>query len=188
MQSRRTLITGSPDRTELLGQAFARVGDEPVSMDQLGPSTTAVDRYVQLGVTVPARGSTAVRRVHNFLNDGLLERFAIVERVLPMLTDDASVLLVAGNLPAEASAPDDTAARLLLLRVLAHAIRADAAPRRIRVRVLSGDHTDEEIVQLAQSGAKDPATEMPWLVDDGTSASSYADWRTQVLGMAQVEV
>ena len=56
------------------------------------------------------------------------------------------------------------------------------------VSTVLGGHRDVETVQLALSGAEDPATEMPWLVDDGTSAGSYADWRTQVLGMTQVEV
>lgn len=184
----RALVTGSPDRVTALSKAFERAGVEPVTLGQLDAGAPAVDRYVQLGFTVPARGETVVRRVHSFLKDGLLERFAIVERVLPMLADRATVLLVAGNLPAEEAAPDDRAARLLLLRVLAHAIRADLAPKHVRVRVISGERSDEEIVEFAISGAKDPLTAASTLSEEVILGGSYEDWRTQVMGLAQVEV
>ncbi len=187
MAPKRVLITGSTDRVAALAKAFERSGDDPVSLDELGPGAVAIDYYVQLGTTVPARGETVVRRVHSFLSDGLLERFALTERILPLLADEATVLLVGGNLSAEASVPDDQAARLMMLRVLAHAVRADLAPRKIRVRVITGERSDEEIVVFAQSGGKDPHAELPTL-EAHDEAGSYEDWRTQVLGMAQVEV
>lgn len=187
MAPMRTLITGSPERVAGLAKVFERAGDEPVNLDQIGPGAGAINRYVQLGTTMPARGESVVRRVHSFLNDGLLERFALAERILPLLAADATVLLVGGNLSAETSVPDDQAARLMMLRVLAHAIRADLAPGRVRVRVISGDRSDEEVVEYALSGAKDPHAEHPTL-DSEDAAVSYEDWRTQVLGLAQVEV
>lgn len=131
-----------------------------------------------------------MQRVHSFLNDGLLDRFTIVERVLPMLADDAVVLLVAGNLPAEVAAPDDRAARLSLLNVLAHAIRADAAPRRIRVRVITSGHTDEDIAHFALTGSKDPQAATPSIAsmpDENDVGRSYEDWRNQVMGLAHIE-
>ena len=75
----------------------------------------------------------------------------------------------------------------MMLRVLAHAIRADLAPKRVRVRVITGERSDEEIVDFARSGAKDPHAELPML-DAHDPAGSYEDWRIQVLGLAQVEV
>lgn len=185
--SKRVLITGSPDRVATLSKGFEHAGDKPVNLEDLGPGAGAIDRYVQLGTTVPARGETVVRRVHSFLSDGLLERFALVERILPLLADDATVLLVGGNLSAETSAPDDQAARLMMLRVLAHAIRADLAPKRVRVRVITSERSDEEVMEFARSGDKDPHAELPML-DAHESAGSYEDWRIQVLGLAQVEV
>lgn len=187
MAPKRVLITGSPDRVRSLAKNFEALGDDPVSLDELGPGAGVIDRYVQLGTTVPARGDTVVRRVHSFLSDGLLERFALAERILPLLADDATVLLVGGNLSAEAGVPDDEAARLMMLRVLAHAVRADLAPRRVRVRVITGQRSDEEIAGFALSGAKDPHAELPTL-NAHDAAGSYEDWRVQVLGMAQVEV
>jgi hypothetical protein len=187
MAIKQVLITGSPGRVEAVAKLFAVAGVEQVTLAQLGPGASALDYYVQLGATVPAHGDTVVRRVHSFLNEGLLDRFAIVERVLPMLADDAVVLLVAGNLPAEMAAPDDQAARLSLLRVLAHAMRADLAPRRTRIRVISSDRGDEEIVEFALTGAKDPQV-APSVSDDGAPGASYEDWRIQLLGLAHIEL
>lgn len=182
--TKRVLITGSPDRVERLTKVFADAGVESVALGDPG----AVDYYVQLGVTVPARGDTIVHRVHSFLSDGLLDRFTVAEQVLPMLEDGAVVLLVAGNVPAEVAAPDDRAARLSLLTVLAHAMRADLAPKRVLIRVITSDQGDSEIARYALTGSKDPQAP----VSSGSSAAdeaerSYEDWRNQVLGLAHIE-
>ena len=110
MSPMRALITGSAERVDTLSKAFEQVGAEPVTLADFGPDCAAVDCYVQLGFTVPARGDTVVKRVHSFLSDGLLERFSTVDRVLPLLADHATVLLVTGNQSAEEAAPDDRAA------------------------------------------------------------------------------
>lgn len=188
MTTKKVLISGSPARVESLAKRFAASNVEQVTLSQLEAKATAVDYYVQLGVLVPARGDTIVRRVQSFLNDGLLERFALAERVLPMLATDAVVLLVAGNMAAEVAAPDDHAARLSLLRVLAHAIRADLAPRRIRVRVITSERTDDEIAEFALTGAKDPDAAVGLRANARGPEESYADWRIQVMGLAQVEM
>jgi hypothetical protein len=187
MATKWVLITGPPTRVEAVATIFAAAGVEQITLAQLGPGASAVDYYVQLGVVVPARGDTIVRRVHSFLNDGLLDRFAFAERVLPMLADEAVVLLVAGNLPAEVAAPDDQAARLSLLRVLAHAMRADLAPKRIRIRVITSERSDAEIAEFALTGAKDPQAAAPSSSDDDALGGSYEDWRVQVMGLAHIE-
>ncbi len=192
MSTKQVLITGSPEHVQTLAKVFEAAGIEQVTESQLGRRASEVNYYVQLGVTVPARGKTIVQRVHSFLDDGLLDRFATAERVLPMLADDAVVLLVAGNLPAEMAAPDDRVARLSLLRVLAHAMRADLSPRRVRIRVITSARSDEEIAAFATGGGKDPWAELPGLepargADDPDSGAGYDDWRIQVLGLAQIE-
>ena len=188
MSPMRALITGSSERVQALSKAFEQAGATAVTLADIGPDCAAVDCYVQLGFTVPARGDTVVGRVRSFLSDGLLERFAIVERVLPLLADSATVLLVTGNLSSEAAAPDDHAARLMMLRVLAHAIRADRAPGRIRVRVISDEHSDAELVKFATTGEKDPLTTLPGAPDGVVGGGNYQDWRTEVMGLFQVEV
>jgi hypothetical protein len=189
--SRRTaLVTGSADRVAALRAGFEASGVRALGLVDVGPGTGPLDVYVQLGLTVPVRGETVVRRVHAFLNDGLLERYLTADRVRPMLAPDAVVLLVAGNTPTEVTAPDDRAARVALLRVLAHALRADLAPARVRVRVVTGERTDAELVGYALGGGKDPLAEPAIAVDradEGTTGRGYEDWRAAVLGMFQVE-
>ena len=184
----RVLITGSPDRVAALSKCFTEAGDETRTSAELGPGSSDVQCYVQLGTTVPVRGETVVERVHSFLSNGLLERFTAAEQVLPRLADGAVVLLVAGNQSAETAAPDDQAARLSLLRVLGHAIRADMAPNRVRVRLISADRTEAEIVEFAHSGAKDPTTLIDGSPAGLTAGSSYEDWRIEIMGLAHVEL
>lgn len=188
MSPMRVLITGSTERVEALAKAFEQAGAEAVTLADFGPDCAAVDCYVQLGFTVAPRGDTVVRRVRSFLSDGLLERFAIVERVLPLLADSATVLLVSGNLSSDAADPDDRAARLLILHVLAHAIRADLAPHRIRVRVISDERSDTELVEFATTGDKDPSTTLPGAADESVGDRDYQDWRAEVMGLVRVEV
>ena len=180
------LVTGSPDHVASLRRVFEANGTEALSLADLRPGTGPIDFYVQLGVTVPARGETVVRRAHAFLNDGLLERFLAAERLMPLLADNATVLLVAGNLPAEIADPDDRNARLALLRVLAHAMRADLAPSQVRIRVVTGERSDDEIAAYALSGAKDPLADLA-TEHDAVTGKTYEDWRIAVMGLVHVE-
>jgi hypothetical protein len=180
------VVTGSPKHVASVCRAFVANGTEALSLADLSPGTGPIDCYVQLGVTVPARGETVVRRAHAFLNDGLLERFRAAERLMPLLADDATVLLVAGNLPAEVADPDDRKARLALLRVLAHAMRADLAPSQVRVRVVTGERSDEEIVAYALSGAKDPLADLA-AEHGAVIGKTYEDWRIAVMGLVHVQ-
>jgi hypothetical protein len=187
-EPKQVLITGAPDRVKTLAKHFAAAGVNQVTLAQLGAGTGLLDYYIQLGVVVPARGETLVRRVHSFLSDGLLDRFTIAERVLPILADDAVVLLVAGNVHAEMALPDDQQARLSLLRVLAHAMRGDLAPKRVRIRVITSGRGDDEIADFALTGRKDPLAAAPIRPDDRASSRTYEDWRIQMMGLAQIEL
>jgi hypothetical protein len=181
------LVTGSSDRVAALRAEFEDNGVRALGLDEMRAEVAAIDCYVQLGVTVPVRGETVVRRVQAFLSDGLLERFSTADRVRPLLAPDAIVLLVAGNTPGELTAPDDQAARLALLRVLAHALRADMAPDEVRVRVITSARTDAELVAYAVGGGKDPLADQAESPEDGTSGRDYEDWRAAVLGLFHVE-
>lgn len=193
--TRVVLLSGSDQRVAAVADALRAAGAEVVAVDD--PQRLAevlselpagqLQGYVQLPVRLVLEGSSVVERVRGFLEGGLLSRFDAVRAVLPALADDARVVLVAGNTSGEGKElPDDRSARLALLEVLAHAIRADTAAARVRVQVL--DHRSpaeiaEAVLRAASPVPKDVADLRRREVD-----MSYDDWRTEVLGMATVEV
>lgn len=191
----KVLVSGSDQRVAELAEALRQAGAEVLAVDDPAalPAAAAdlpagsLQGYVQLPVTVPLEGESVVRRVRCFLEGGLLSRFDAVQSVVPALADDARVLLVAGNTSSVGKdLPDDRVALLALLEVLAHAIRADTASARVRVHVLdqrSPDELAQAVLRAAEPVRRDLADLRRREVD-----MSYDDWRTEVLGMATVEV
>ena len=187
------LVTGSTERVAAVSAALRARGCEVIPVDDRdelvevcasrGPGS--VDSYVQLPVDVPSSGDSVVLRLQRFLADGLLARFEAVSAVLGTLRPNASVVFVAGNLPAELTAPDDRRARIALLRVLAQAVTADSAPSPVRTVVLEHTHSPDEIAAIAV----DPSSR-PKVITDAAERypeMSYVDWRLEVLSLASVE-
>jgi hypothetical protein len=153
---RTALVTGSPERVAQVCSALESLGCDALAVDDpdrlgsvcasLGPA--AIDHYVQLPVDVPSPGGTVVSRLQAFLAGGLLARFEAVATILATLRPNASVILVAGNLPAELTAPDDRQARIALLRVLAQAIIADTAPVPVRTAVVEYSRSADQIAEI----------------------------------------
>jgi len=109
-----------------------------------------------------------------------------VSTVLGTLRPNASVVLVAGNLPAELTAPDDRQARISLLRVLAQAVLADTAPVPMRTVVVEHMRTPDEIAAITI----DPAVNRLRMISDAAKQypdMSYVDWRLEVLSLATIE-
>lgn len=191
--SRRVLVSGGDERVREVADALRAAGAEVVAVDDLARLREAVDGldgrlqgYVQLPVSVPVEGSSVVERVHGFLEGGLLSRFDAARTVLPALDEDARVVLVTGNTTSGArELPDDRAARAALLDVLAHAVRADGGPS-VRVAVLDQRPAGELADAVLRAAPPEPAA-----VADLRRREvelSYDDWRTEVLGLATVEV
>jgi len=193
------LVTGSPERVEQVVTALRAAGAEAVGrtdLDRLDAELAAfapgsLAGYVQLPVSLQVTGETVVSRVRGFLESGLLSRFRLAEAVLPALSADSRVLLVAGHTPVDRSTPDDQAARVAFLEVLAHAIRADLAPAKVRVRVLDHRQPPADIARLALAEPPAPAPGR-WPeqrnLAEREAELSYQDWRTEVLGLARIEV
>jgi hypothetical protein len=192
------LVTGSAERVAAVSAALQAAGARVLSAsspdllaDEVGRlPPDSLSCYVQLPVALTPRGADVVSRVRSFLDQGLLTRFRLAETVLPALARDGRVILVAGHTPMQAQVPDDEAARIALLHVLAHAIRADTAPANVRVRVVVAGHDVDEIVTLAL--AADVGGSAPGAATRTEPAlhgeqMSYADWRTEVLGLATIE-
>jgi hypothetical protein len=193
--ARKVLITGSDQRAEEIAQELRQADVEVLVVEDLAllPGVlqdlppACLHGYVQLPVTVELQGASVVRRVRDFLEGGLLSRFDTVQAVLPALADDARVLFVAGNTSTVGrDLPDDRGARLALLEVLAHAVRAEGSPAAVAVHVLD-QRSATELAQTALGAAAAVRADVADLrrrEDD----MSYDDWRTEILGMATVEV
>lgn len=184
------LVTGGGDRLSEVVAAVEAAGAEAVCVDKLDGLGEAVDGrtfdgYVQLPVSMtPAQGSL-VSRVEQFLTEGLLSRFRAASTVLPRLAPEATVVLVGGQTNVNSDAPDDQEARTALMRVLAHALRAERAPERLTVNTADASWSAEQIASRVTGGASPsrPASEG----DDQGIGKAYADWRAEVLGLMRVE-
>lgn len=188
-EPRTVLISGAGNRAQSLARTLRSAGHhvtllEPAAIikstataNELPPS---IDSYLQLPSTITLHGDTLVARVRSFLADGLLARFDLVERLLPLLATNASVTLVAGNLAGGSPIPDDHQSRLALLRVLAHATLAQLIERNVRVHIIDDDHEDHDILDSLFNKA--PATLV--YKDGGQLAGrDYQDWRTEMMGL-----
>jgi len=188
------LVTGAVERVAAVSEALRAAGAEVTAADdlaELGPVVAALepeslDCYVQLPVHVAARGDAVIERVRNFLEDGLLARFGAASVILPALSDGGRVVLVGGNTPVEASAPDDQSARLALLDVLAHAIQADKLATRFGVRVLPHDESAEHIADVALGGELTREQALASL-RAREPEMSFDDWRIEVMGLVNGE-
>ncbi|HZW44512.1 MAG TPA: hypothetical protein VFF32_09010 [Dermatophilaceae bacterium] len=183
-------VTGATEQVAAVSAALRKAGAEVIAVDDLGALGAAVagiapgslDCYVQLPVHVEPRGDDVIDRVRNFLEDGLLARFTAASTILPALSDDGRVILVGGNTPGEASAPDDQSARLALLDVLAHAIQADTSTTRIRIRRLPNTESAEQIATVALGGEPTREEALADLQSRGPKMS-FEDLRIEVMGL-----
>jgi len=186
------LLSGSADRAEWISRLLRDAGADPMVVTDPAalpgePGGEGLDFYVQLPVTIHPDGDTAVARVGSFLSAGLIARFSAVDRVLPVLAPGATVVLVSGNTPDEASLPDDQHSRLALLHLLAHAARAELATKHVEVKVISSQRSDQEIVHYALGGGEDSPPH-PDLQDRARAATAYQDWRTEVMGLVGIDI
>lgn len=190
----KVVVTGAAQRVAAVSAALKNAGAEVTAVDDLrgleavleGIKPGSLDCYVQLPVQVAARGKTVIERVRNFLEDGLISRFTASSTILPSMSDGGRVVLVGGNTPVEATAPDDQSARLALLDVLAHAIQADKSATRIRVRVLPHDESAEHVAAVALGG--EPTREQALAsLRAREPEMSFADWRIEVMGLVNGE-
>lgn len=190
------LVTGGGARLDEVVAAVEATGAEVVRVDAPGALGEAVagrtfDGYVQLPVPITPSQGSLVSRVEQFLTEGLLSRFRFAATALPSLAPSANVLLVGGQTNVDADAPDDHEARTALMRVLAHALRAERAPERLTVRTADHSWTAEQIAQRVTGGggrsSEDVAAQSTLASSEGAIGQAYADWRAEVLGLMRVE-
>ncbi|MGH8929290.1 MAG: hypothetical protein ACRDZO_01295 [Egibacteraceae bacterium] len=187
-------MTGAAERVDEVAKVFEQVGyhvtratnHERLSeiCASLGPKS--IDCYVQLPGRIEARGDTVVARVRNFLSDGLIRRFDAVAEILPALRPGGSVLLVAGNHPADSTGPDDQRARLSLLSVLAHALVTERGGTGVTVTILDHQRTPQELAEIAQSPGDRPVRLIARLAEIEPELD-YDDWRNEVLALTTTD-
>ena len=107
--------------------------------------------------------------------------FDMASTALRVLAPGAQVVLVGGHPGITPAAPDDPAARLALINVLAHAIKAQRAPEPVHVHVLDHMETPSEVTDAALGRSR--ATPAAPGADPDDSAMSYEDWRVEVMGL-----
>lgn len=188
------VVSGAAEPVAAVSEALRKAGAEVIAVDDLGKLEAALAGvapgslagYVQLPVHVAARGDTVVERVRNFLEDGLLARFAAASAILPAISESGRVVLVGGNTPVEASAPDDQSARMALVGVLAHAIQADRAARPVEVRMLSHAEAAERISAVALGADLTREQTLAELMEH-EPPMSFEDWRIEVMGLVNGE-
>jgi hypothetical protein len=183
------LVTGGGERLDQVASAVKATGADAVVVDtpdRLGEivSGQTFDAYVQLPVAMTPPEGSLVSKVEQFLTQGLLSRFRAAATVLPSLAPQATVILVGGQTNIDVDAPDDREARVALMRVLAHALRAERAPERLTVRTVDHSWTAEQIA--ARVTGQTPETPAPSGGDEGIG-QAYADWRAEVVGLMRVE-
>jgi hypothetical protein len=92
-------------------------------------------------------------------------------------------VLVAGNHPPKASTPDDQGARLGLLKLLAHAILAEHAGKRVRAMIVDHARSAQDIAELVST----PGTSQFEVISEYAELApemNYAEWRLEILAMS----
>lgn len=190
------LVSGSRTAVDPVAQALTERGARVTVVDDPGRAAVAVaglkrgelDCYVQLPMQLRPAGDTVVARVRHFLDAGLITRFRLAETVAPLLRPNGSVILVAGHTPIVHEDPDDHSARLSMLQLLAHALRADKAPEVLHVQVATADQSAERIAAAALDG--EALEHVPDVRTQPTRPPdrSYEDWRVEMMGQVGIEV
>lgn len=192
--TRTALVTGSSERVAAIAEALERVGFAVTAVSDrkevarvcAGFEPGSLDCYVQMPGRILPQGDSVVRRLEEFLTQGLLARYRAAAAVLPALGAHAMVVLVTGNHPSESGLPDDQAARVSLLRVLAQAILADSAHTEVRAAVVEQGRSATDIAEIVQQRPPQRLRVVSDYVEE-TADISYVDWRLHVLELASTE-
>lgn len=186
------LVTGSPVRVDDVATALEQEGFSVVRVPEPGdlgaacagiePGTLAC--YVQLPKETKVDAPSLIGRVRQFLAEGLLARFEAASAVVPLMSKDGCVVLVAGNLPG-ASTPDDRHARIDLLRVLARAVIAECDGNDVRAVVVGNDRSPADIADLVLRRGDEASRKAAEVAAIGDM--NYADWQREFLSLTTEE-
>ena len=188
----RALVTGSPARVDDVAAALEKAGFSVIRVpepDDLGAACAGIDPgtlacYVQLPKETKVDAPSLIGRVRQFLAEGLLARFEAASAIVPLMTQDGCVVLVAGNLPGAAT-PDDRHARIDLLRVLARAVLAECAGNDVRAVVVGNERSATDIADLVLRKGDEASRKAAEVAAIGDM--NYADWQREFLSLTTEE-
>ena len=169
------LVTGPVgERRSGISVALKSAGfDVVVAAPDAGPITGdagSVDCFVQVPDEPPPRGDDALQWAREVVRQTLLERFDLIAHIAPLLAPRGKVVLVANE--AEPRAPGVDAK---LLRVLIMGILADHGHDGVRVAVVDGFRSPDEIARFISTEARS------WReYADMAPHLGFADWRNEV--------
>lgn len=186
------LVTGSPVRVDDVATALEQEGFAVIRVPEpgdLGAACSGIDPgtlacYVQLPKETKVDAPSLIGRVRQFLAEGLLARFEAASAVVPLMSKDGCVVLVAGNLPG-ASTPDDRHARIDLLRVLARAVIAECDGNDVRAVVVGNDRSPADIADLVLRRGDEASRKAAEVAAIGDM--NYADWQREFLSLTTEE-
>jgi hypothetical protein len=186
------LVTGSPVRVDDVATALEQEGFSVIRVPEpgdLGAACAGIDPgtlacYVQLPKETKVDAPSLIGRVRQFLAEGLLARFEAASAVVPLMSKDGCVVLVAGNLPG-ASTPDDRHARIDLLRVLARAVIAECDGNDVRAVVVGNDRSPADIADLVLRRGDEASRKAAEVAAIGDM--NYADWQREFLSLTTEE-
>ena len=186
------LVTGSPTRVDDVAAALEQAGFSVIRVpgpEDLGAACAGIEPgtlacYVQLPKETKVDSPSLIGRVRQFLAEGLLARFEAAATVVPLMTKDGCVVLVAGNLPGAAT-PDDRHARIDLLRVLARAVLAECDGNDVRAVVVGNDRSAADIADLVLRRGDEASRKAAEVAAIGDM--NYADWQREFLSLTTEE-
>jgi hypothetical protein len=188
----KALVTGSPARVDDVAAALEQAGfsvirvPEPEDLDAacagIDPGTLGC--YVQLPKETKVDAPSLIGRVRQFLAEGLLARFEAASTIVPLMSQDGCVVLVAGNLPGAAT-PDDRHARIDLLRVLARAVLAECQGNDVRAVVVGNERSSADIADLVLRKGDEASRKAAEVAAIGDM--NYADWQREFLSLTTEE-
>lgn len=174
------LITGPLEEAADTALALKAAGFEIVAAEpntaHLPSTLREVDCYVQLPTDPPWGGDDAPPGARSVITHALLARFDAAAQVAPMLAAKARVVIVT-------EAADGTPALdRHVVRLLIEAVIADRGKEHVRVAVINGLRSPQELI--AAAGSQPPA----WTAYPRVEPQlSFCDWRNAIICQSSLD-
>jgi len=174
------VVTGPLEHVADMALALKVAGFEVLAAEpevrQISAGLGEVDCYVQLPNGAPPAGNDARSSAHAIVAHTLLSRLAAAAHLAPTLAANAAVVLVTDP-DGETPSPD-----MGLVRLLIKAIICNHAGDNVRVSVIDGTRSPEDII-----GATRPPTASLAPYPSIDPHLAFADWRNEIICLSSLD-